>query len=171
MAESITPAWLIPIQKTKLVTKNPQNTGRLSPVSPIPLTITSTHAAIAANSTAAIDIRLIAVLLRVAARGSLAYARRANVAVTVAVHTTNLARDARRAATAAVDVGFVTVQDKVAAPRGLASAGAHRAQAIRARVAELAGAAGGAHPATAIHTGFGTVRDSVAARRSLTHRS
>ena len=36
MAESITPAWLMPIQKTKLVIKKPQNTGRLSPVTPTP---------------------------------------------------------------------------------------------------------------------------------------
>ena len=36
MADSITPAWLIPIQKTKLVMKNPHITGRFSPVTPRP---------------------------------------------------------------------------------------------------------------------------------------
>ena len=37
MAESITPAWLIPIQNTKFVMKNPHITGRLRPVTPKPL--------------------------------------------------------------------------------------------------------------------------------------
>ena len=36
MAESITPAWLMPIQNTKLVMKKPQKTGRFSPVTPMP---------------------------------------------------------------------------------------------------------------------------------------
>ena len=36
MAESMTPAWLMPIQKTKLVMKKPQKTGRLRPVTPMP---------------------------------------------------------------------------------------------------------------------------------------
>ena len=30
------PAWLIPIQKTKLTMYTPQNTGRLRPVTPTP---------------------------------------------------------------------------------------------------------------------------------------
>ena len=36
MADSMTPAWLIPIQKTKLVMKNPHITGRFKPVTPKP---------------------------------------------------------------------------------------------------------------------------------------
>ena len=36
MAESITPAWLIPIQNTKLVIMKPHDTGRFSPVTPSP---------------------------------------------------------------------------------------------------------------------------------------
>ena len=39
MAEIMIPAWLIPIQKTKLTRKKPQNTGLLSPVTPRPLFI------------------------------------------------------------------------------------------------------------------------------------
>ena len=33
------PAWLMPIQNTKLTRKNPQNTGRFKPVTPKPLFI------------------------------------------------------------------------------------------------------------------------------------
>ena len=36
MADSITPAWLMPIQNTKLVMKKPQATGRFRPVTPRP---------------------------------------------------------------------------------------------------------------------------------------
>ena len=36
MAESMTPAWLIPIQNTKLVMKKAHITGRFSPVTPRP---------------------------------------------------------------------------------------------------------------------------------------
>ena len=36
MAESITPAWLMPIQNTKLVMKKPHITGRFNPVTPKP---------------------------------------------------------------------------------------------------------------------------------------
>ena len=36
IAEIITPAWLMPTQKTKLVMKKPQNTGRFRPVTPNP---------------------------------------------------------------------------------------------------------------------------------------
>src|SRR5918996_6360654 len=36
MAEMSVPAWLMPIQNTKLVTKNPQYTGQLMPVMPKP---------------------------------------------------------------------------------------------------------------------------------------
>tara|TARA_B100001559_G_C16238078_1_gene500991 strand:- start:111 stop:332 length:222 start_codon:yes stop_codon:yes gene_type:complete len=36
IADNITPAWLIPIQNTKLVIKNPQKIGRFRPVIPSP---------------------------------------------------------------------------------------------------------------------------------------
>ena len=39
MAESMTPAWEMPIQKTKLVMKKPQTMGRLRPVMPRPRSI------------------------------------------------------------------------------------------------------------------------------------
>ena len=37
IAEIIIPAWLIPIQKTKLTMKKPHIAGRFSPVTPTPL--------------------------------------------------------------------------------------------------------------------------------------
>ena len=45
MADSITPAWLMPIQKTKLTMKKPHMTGRFSPVTPIPRLIITPAAA------------------------------------------------------------------------------------------------------------------------------
>ena len=39
IAEIMIPAWLMPIQNTKLTRKNPQNTGRFKPVTPSPLFI------------------------------------------------------------------------------------------------------------------------------------
>ena len=50
IADSITPAWLIPIQNTKLVMKNPHITGRFIPVTPRPL-LTINPAALIAPST------------------------------------------------------------------------------------------------------------------------
>ena len=47
IAESITPAWLMPIQKTKLTMKKPHMTGRFKPVIPMPLLIISPAALIA----------------------------------------------------------------------------------------------------------------------------
>ena len=39
------PAWLMPIQNTKLVRKKPQNTGQLIPATPMPNQIWYAHAA------------------------------------------------------------------------------------------------------------------------------
>ena len=50
MAESITPAWEMPIQNTKFVMKKPHITGRLRPVTPKPL-FTSKPAALNPPST------------------------------------------------------------------------------------------------------------------------
>ena len=51
IAESITPAWLIPIQKTKFVIKNPHITGLFNPVTPRPLLIINATATVAARTT------------------------------------------------------------------------------------------------------------------------
>ena len=45
IAEIIIPAWLMPIQNTKLTRKNPQKTGRFRPVTPSPLFIMYPNAA------------------------------------------------------------------------------------------------------------------------------
>ena len=36
MAESMTPAWLMPTQNTKLTSRKPHITGRLMPYTPVP---------------------------------------------------------------------------------------------------------------------------------------